>query len=186
MSDVKRSLLLCMLLVSFLVIPQVRVVSAQDGEDEPERERRGLVASLNGFQEVPAVVSSGRGSFRARVRSDRTEIHYRLRYGRLEGEVTQAHIHIGQRGVNGGIAVLLCSNEDNSPAQACPMGEGEISGTVIAADILPISEQGVEGDEMVDLLRAIRAGAAYVNVHSSLFLDGEIRGQIRWLSRTDR
>ncbi len=185
MIDVKR-FLWCLLLVIFLVIPQVRVVSAQEGEDEPERERRGLFASLNGFQEVPAVVSSGRGSFRARVRSDRTEIHYRLRYGRLEGEVTQAHIHIGQRGVNGGIAVVLCSNEVDSPAQACPIGEGEISGTILAADILPISEQGVQGDEMVDLLRAIRAGAAYVNVHSDLFPDGEIRGQIRWLLRTDR
>ena len=98
MSDLKR-FIVCLLLVTFLVIPQVSVVSAQDDEDGEERRRRGLVASLNGFQEVPALVSPGRGIFRARFRSDRTEIYYSLRYGRLEGVVTQAHIHIGQRGV---------------------------------------------------------------------------------------
>ncbi len=185
MSDVKR-FLVCLLLVTFLVIPQVSVVLAQDDEDAPERQRRGLVASLNGFQEVPAVVSSGRGSFRARIRSDRTEIHYRLRYGRLEGEITQAHIHIGQRGVNGGIAVVLCTNVAVSPAQACPIGEGDISGTILAADILAIPDQSVEAGDLVDLIRALRAGAAYVNIHSIPFPDGEIRGQIRWQTLSDR
>jgi hypothetical protein len=39
--------------------------------------------------------------------------------------------------------------------------------------------QGVAAGELADLIRAIRAGAAYVNVHTATYPTGEIRGQIR-------
>ena len=81
---------------------------------------------------------------------------------------------------------MLCSNEEGSSAQLCPVGAGEITGTIMAADILPILTQGVEEGALVDLIRALRAGAAYVNIHSSSFPAGEIRGQIRWQYRSDR
>jgi hypothetical protein len=40
--------------------------------------------------------------------------------------------------------------------------------------------QGIAAGEFAELVRAIKAGATYVNVHSSLFPTGEIRGQIKF------
>lgn len=94
----------------------------------------------------------------------------------------QAHIHFGQRGVNGGIAVFLCPNLGNGPAgtQACPGPDaGSVSGTFTGADIVGPSAQGLAQDELAELLRAIDQGVTYANVHSTKFPGGEIRGQIR-------
>jgi len=37
-----------------------------------------------------------------------TALSYTFSYEDLEEDVLQSHIHLGQRGVNGGIAVFLC------------------------------------------------------------------------------
>ena len=89
-------------------------------------ENKQIKAVLVGTQEVPAISTDGRGSFRARISNDGSAIYYELAYADLEGTVTQAHIHIGQKSVNGGIAAFLCSNLGNGPAgtQACPAATG--------------------------------------------------------------
>src|SRR6266436_9409766 len=65
---------------------------------------------LIGYEEVPAISTTGNGEFRARINKEETEITYTLSYSALEGDVQQSHIHLGQPGVNGGITVFLCSN----------------------------------------------------------------------------
>jgi hypothetical protein len=103
--------------------------------------------------------------------------------------VTQAHVHFAQRGVNGGIMVFLCSNLGNGPAgtQACPPAGTKdnpavVTGTFDAADIIGgANAQGIAPGEFLKVLRAIRAGSAYANVHSDLFPGGEIRGQLLFL-----
>ena len=77
---------------------------------------------LTGAEEVPYVSTTADGRFEARINREETEIEYTLSYSALEGDVQQAHIHIGQKKVNGGISVFLCSNLGNGPAgtQACP------------------------------------------------------------------
>ena len=77
---------------------------------------------LTGFEEVPVVSTAGDGEFRARISTDESQIQYELSYSDLEGAVQQAHIHLGQAGVNGGITVFLCTNLGNGPAgtQPCP------------------------------------------------------------------
>ncbi|MEA2330801.1 MAG: hypothetical protein QOH58_939 [Thermoleophilaceae bacterium] len=136
---------------------------------------------LSGFEEVPAVSTDATGKFRARVRTSQQEIRYELSYSQLTGPVQQAHIHLGQRSVNGGITVFLCSNLGNGPTgtQACPPGPATISGTVRPADVLGIPAQGLDAGQFEELLRAIRAGVTYANVHSATFPGGEIRGQLR-------
>ena len=64
-------------------------------------------------------------------------IEWELSYADLEGAVQQAHIHFGQKGVNGRISVFLCTNLGNGPAgtQPCPAPPATISGTIVAADV---------------------------------------------------
>ena len=146
-----------------------------------------ISASLHGYQETPSISTVGSGEFRATINGDETEIGWELSYANLEATVTQAHIHFGQVGVAGGITVFLCTNLGNSPAgtQACPPPPTTITGTIRAADVSPpitatagARAQGLGTGEFAELLKAIRAGVTYANVHSETFPSGEIRGQI--------
>jgi hypothetical protein len=136
-------------------------------------------AALTGYEEVPAVSSPGGGSFSARQVSDGV-FEYSLTYSGLESPAQQAHIHFGQEGVNGGIAVFLCSNLGNGPAgtQACPQGGGTITGTFTAANVIGPGAQGIEAGQIDELVAAIDAGMAYCNIHTTKYPGGEARGQI--------
>lgn len=148
---------------------------------------KNLSANLHPFNEVASVSSTASGRFEARI-NDNDTITYTLSYSGLEGDVLQAHIHFGQRGVNGGISVFLCTNLGNGPAgtQACPPAPATITGTITAADVSPAGlsatapaiAQGLGTGEFPELVRAIRAGKTYANVHSTKFPGGEARGQI--------
>lgn len=143
--------------------------------------------SLIGYEEVPSVSTTGKGTFTARISNDGSQISWELTYTDLEGAVQQAHIHIGNVSVNGGITVFLCTNLGNGPAgtQPCPAPPATISGTIVAADVSPnipataaARNQGLNTGEIDELIKAIRAGATYVNVHSTTWPGGEIRSQI--------
>lgn len=146
-----------------------------------------LGANLVGYEETPLTLSTtGNGRFDALIRNDETEVVYRLSYNDLEGDVQQAHIHLGQRATSGGIVVFLCTNLGNGPAglqgsQACPPPPATITGTITAVDVTPNAQaisQGIAASEFAELVRAIRAGATYVNVHTAKYPGGEIRDQI--------
>jgi hypothetical protein len=137
--------------------------------------------TLSGYEEVPAISTSGGGTFRASINRAGTQISFKLTYGNLVGAVTQAHIHFGQLSVNGGIMVFLCSNLGNGPVgtAACPPS-GSVSGTITAANVVgAASAQGIAAGEFAEVVKAIRHGVAYANVHSTLYPGGEIRGQLR-------
>lgn len=141
---------------------------------------------LTGFQEVPAVSTEAEGEFHARISEDATQIDYELSYSDLEGSVTQAHIHLGQSGANGGISVWLCGNPSAGPpaitpppgTQPCPPSPATITGTLTAANVVGPAGQGIAAGEFDELIKAIRAGKTYANVHSTKFPGGEIRSQI--------
>jgi CHRD domain len=142
---------------------------------------------LTGYEEVPSVSTTATGSFNARISNDESQIDWKLSYSDLEGTIQQAHIHIGNKGVNGGITVFLCTNLGNGPPgiQPCPAPPATISGTIMAADVSPdipatqaARNQGLNTGEIDELIKAIRAGATYVNVHSTIWPGGEIRSQI--------
>ncbi len=156
---------------------------AASGERAPlPSDWRGVIrARLDGYQETPAVSTSGRGSFRATVSPDGTSIAFELSYADLEGlgeagAPTGAHIHLGQRGVAGGISVHLCGTGERP---ACPAPPATVTGTITSGDVVGPAAQGIAAGELDELLRAVRAGVAYVNVHSAAFPAGQIRGQIR-------
>jgi len=145
-----------------------------------------LTATMSGYQEVPSVSSKGTADFTADVSKDGSSIAWQLSYSGLEGDVQQSHIHFGQRSVNGGISVFLCTNLGNGPGgtQGCPQS-GTISGTITAADVSPAipatqgaRTQGIGTGEYDELIRAIDAGKAYANLHTSTWPGGEIRAQL--------
>ena len=68
---------------------------------------------LNGFQEATVVVATtATGTFKATINHDETAIDYVLTFKELEGEVRQAHIHIGHTQNQGAIVLWLCETAD--------------------------------------------------------------------------
>ena len=131
-------------------------------------------ATLRGYQEVPAVSTQAVGLFAAFVSDE--AISYTLTYLDLEGgSVNAAHIHFGQHDVNGGIVIHFCGTGGKP---ACPAPPATITGTATAADVVAVAGQGIAAGDIAEVVRAIRAGKAYVNVHTATYPNGEIRGQI--------
>ena len=139
---------------------------------------------LQGLQETPAVITGATGSFILDIGKNDTSFDFELTYEGIEGgTVTQAHIHVGQANVAGGIVIFLCTNL-TPPAGVpvpppCPTPSGTVTGTRTAADVLAQAAQGVSAGEFSAVLTAIRERATYANVHSTVSPAGEIRGQIK-------
>src|SRR5688572_28990605 len=77
-------------------------------------------AELKPTEEVPALSSPARGRFKATIDPENQTISYELSYEGLQAPALQAHIHIGQRRVNGGISVFLCGNAPTVPPETVP------------------------------------------------------------------
>jgi hypothetical protein len=141
-----------------------------------------LVANLNPLHEVPAVSSPGSGRFTALVNGDES-IDYEISWQDLQAPVTQSHIHFAQPNVNGAVVVWLCGTATNpGPAgtQACPAGtSGTVSGTILPANVIAATTQGISAGDFAEVVRAMGLGVAYANVHSTGSPGGEVRGQIR-------
>jgi hypothetical protein len=145
-------------------------VSAHDRDDK-------LHAKLVGTQEVPVVSTGASGDIELRIESDGS-ISYKLSYEGLEGGNTLfAHIHLGQRSVNGGVMTFLCGG--GTKPTACPGPSGTVEGTIAAADILGLATQQVPAGAFEEFKNALLHGNAYANVHTAASPGGEIRGQIR-------
>ena len=62
---------------------------------------------------------------------------------------------------------------------ACPPTPGTLAGTVTGADCGAVPAQGIAAGDLTEVIRAIRAGKAYANVHTATFPTGEVRGQLK-------
>ena len=124
-----------------------------------------FLALLNGANERPTPNSStGTGAATLTVNS--TTVNYTVAYQGITGPPTGLHIH-SPGGVNAvaGVSVNLLT----TPLTAT---SGVLTGSFTAANIPNAS---VSLDSLVTLLRN---GNAYVNLHSTTFGGGEIRGQV--------
>ena len=132
---------------------------------------RNFQVTGTGAEEVPARTTDSYARATFWFRGD--TLTFRLVTNTIH-DVTQAHLHYAPAGVNGGIVVWLFP--DGPPATLIPgrhvglLNEGTITdGEVINA----LAGQGIRG-----VLRAMRHDSIYVNVHTSEFPGGEVRGQI--------
>jgi hypothetical protein len=172
--------------------------SAAATADDDRDKGAQFSARLSGYNEVHfiaaptpalrgAISTQARGTFRAVIDDRADTIHYELSFEGLEADVTQSHIHFGQRRTVGAIVVWLCQTAGTpapaAVAAATPLCGGPrastVTGTITPAQVLTAVGQGIDAGEFDEVVRAIRAGAAYANVHSATFAPGEIRGQIR-------
>jgi hypothetical protein len=173
--------------VGSVLVVGLGVALAGGANADHGRHEEVIRARLVGYNETPSVSTPAKGTFRAVIDDDTSTITYTLNYEGI-GAVTQSHLHLGQHHTAGGIVVFLCTNLGNAPpntvVQPCPTVQpAEISGIIRPADVTGPTGTGVPSQqiapgEFAELVAAIRAGAVYVNIHSTPSPAGEIRGQI--------
>jgi|GEM_PF-4482300 len=122
-------------------------------------QRRCVNVTLNAAQEVqtPPVNSPATGTSTVCIDQNGT-VHYTVSFSGLTSGLTAAHFHgPADPGVNAGVIVGL----NSGPVT------GQTSGTMTGT----ISPNGA-------LIGALQTGRAYINIHTSNFPNGEIRGQV--------
>jgi len=142
----------------------VAVGSCSDDVGPTTNER--FAATLSGANESPVVTTSATATAEFTVFNDVPGIFFKLNVtGPFTDSVTAAHIHgPADPGVPAGVIVNLFTGPNAGPA---------ITGT-LAEGVLP-SPSRITFDSVLVLLRA---GKAYVNIHTKTNSGGEIRGQI--------
>jgi hypothetical protein len=150
------------------------------GDDKPQRNFR---ADLRGSNEVPLTLSGGHGTLQLTVRDDDLSVHFVLTWQGLDPAVPIlfSHIHIGQPNVNGGVTVFFCGGGPTGHVRpACDQGgSGTVEGDFTEADVIGLTTQQLEVNNLAKVLQAIRAGETYANLHTMSSPGGEIRGQIK-------
>jgi hypothetical protein len=168
-------------LVLGLALASFAVAASQDHGKKHQKglnNSNTLGAVLIGHNETPAIHTAGQGTLSLTINSDNT-MSYTLTYSGLGSTAMQAHVHLGQPDVAGGVAFWLCGGGGKP---TCPAGNTStpetVTGTVAAADVLPIPTQGLAALDLAGIVQEIRAGFTYANVHTMAIGAGEIRGQI--------
>ena len=113
-----------------------------------------LTATMVGANETPPVKSTGTGTAKITVDVTHNQVCWNLSVQKLQGTVTQTHIHRGPAGKAGPIVLYLSPPTGGSSHGCKAVGPPLARGIVKHPD------------------------AYYVNVHTSKFPDGEIRGQL--------
>lgn len=136
----------------------------QSDEAINEGEVQTFEASLDGVSQVPEeVTTEASGNVTVTLRGD--SIHIEGEFSDLTSEYVASHIHIGAKGENG------------DPIQPLDpeLGDNKMSGTWDASYQLNESH-----------ISALQADSLYINVHSSEYNGGEIRGQLTRSSTSTR
>jgi hypothetical protein len=143
-----RSRLVALVVALLAVLVLAGVAAAAGG--------RSFSTTLTGAEEVPGPGDpDASGQARITLNQGRGEVCWDLTWTGIDGTVVAAHIHVGDAGVAGPVVVPL-----------------SLSG--------PDSASGCSTDVSVELIKAIRQQPSnyYVNVHSTNFPAGAIRGQL--------
>jgi hypothetical protein len=143
----------------------------------PARAQFRFGACATGDQEVPppGVDSEARAALQVRFDPGLTHAKVSVRIDGLE-EVAGAHFHCAPAGVNGPVAFGLIE------PGACAFVNDRIECTLTNADAtlvncIPTTGQVV--NNIASLRAAMAAGNIYLNVHTTAFPGGEIRGQVQ-------
>jgi hypothetical protein len=134
-----------------------------------------FTAMLSGAQEVPPINTDGTGDFE--MKNQQGVITFSLNFSDLSSTLTVAHLHFAPTKVAGGVMIFLCGGGGQPDCPAAT--EGNITGTITAANVVGPTTQGIDVGDLDSALEAVRTGLSYVNMHTTNFASGEIRGQVR-------
>lgn len=133
-------------------------------------QEKRFTASLTAQEEVPPGDSDETGSATIIPNMNNDSISYTVNVTDMD-EITQAHIHIGNRGENGPVVVTLFKTD--TPAD-------DITGVLAEGNATAANLEGpMAGKQISDLITAMQNGTTYVNIHTVENPMGEIRGQIQ-------
>lgn len=147
-----------------------------DAELKSGRKVLTFSAHLTGDQEVADIPVETRATGQAifQLSKDGNELSFKLIVAGIEN-VTMAHIHRATTGVNG--PVVLWLYPDGPPPQLIP---GRVAGILAQGTRTSANLAGqLAGQDLSALIDLMIAGETYVNVHTSQYPAGEIRGQIK-------
>ena len=128
-----------------------------------------MAAVLSPGEETPALLSGAVGTAEVGVDTTNREISVTLRVFNVATATTAGHIHVGPRGVAGPVVLDF----PNIPGR---VGDFTLSFRLSQAALRPNAGLGI--NTMDDVIQSITGGNAYVNIHSTTFPGGEIRGQL--------
>ena len=143
------------------------VAACSDDDDGGTGTDTEFEALLSGADEVPAVNTIASGS--ATISIQGAQIVYQVDVQGIEN-VLFSHIHIAPEGENGPVRLNLCGTDDTPGCSTTDKG-------TLVSDSNAVTT-GTPAITFDSLVSAIRAGNAYVNVHTTANPGGEIRGQI--------
>ena len=126
-----------------------------------------FTAKMTGTQEVPPKDTKGTGTATFVPTPDQMTLAYRV--DSSTNYNTMANIHKGKAGENGPIVITFFTSP--TPGGIVPF---TAHGNLRANDL----EGPLAGKQITDLIKMIKDGEAYVNVHTVQNPNGEIRGQI--------
>ena len=121
-------------------------------------------AKLDGGSEVPSTKSDGKGKAEFSVSRSGRSIRYQIEADKLTGRVRAAHIHLGDKDHSGPVVITICAKTCSLPRSG-RLGHASFSKAPGARSFAAV-------------VRALRAGRTYVNIHTKRYPAGEIRGQI--------
>lgn len=138
-------------------------------------------ARLSGAAEVPNPVDTrARGEAIFMLSADRTELSFKVVVAKIK-DVIGTHIHLAPAGANGPIAFSMIPSTSDFLSMGPFIPDPEVTtngilvqGTATAADLVG----PLQGQSLSELVREMKRGNAYVNVHTVENRPGEIRGQI--------
>ena len=146
---------------------------AAHGDHNATRFKANLVST----EETPAIFEAGTATFTAEIVASDTQITFTLTYQNMTANPLFAHVHFGQRNVAGGVSYFLCGGGGKP---ACPANtSGTVTGSVVAADVLGPTAQGIAAGNLAGIIAMMRSGLTYANIHTPAHPGGEIRGQLR-------
>jgi hypothetical protein len=136
-------------------------------------------ATLSGSKEVPQISTAGTADFRMTIRGG--NITFSLTFSGLSSSLTLAHLHFAPTKVSGGVMIFLCGGGGQPDCPA--VTDGTITGTITSANVTGPITQGIDVGDLGEALVAVDGGLSYVNMHTTNFPSGEVRGQVRRASR---
>jgi hypothetical protein len=133
-----------------------------------------FTAQLTGAQEVPPVKTAATGNATFKLSPDGKSMSYEVKVNQII-DITMAHIHLGQPGKNGAVVVWLFPVTGPPPALKPGSYTGILAdGTITAKNLVG----PLKGKPLSALVKDLKSGSAYVNIHTKAHPEGEIRGQI--------